>query len=244
MTFNMIDKSEILAFIFARGCSKGLPNKNIKMFCGEPLISYSISTALESSHIDTVYVSTDNSEIADVAAKSGAIVPFTRPTKYSGDKSPEIHAWKHAIKWYIDHHQAKPRVLVSIPDTSPLRVASDIDKCLHKFFESPGQFDAVITITEAHRNPYFNMVKYDEAGTVSLLNGQHEISRRQDAPKVYDVCTVAYVADCNHVLDADSLFDGNIGAVYIPKERSIDIDSFLDFEIAQYLYEREKNRHG
>ena len=128
-----------------------------------------------------------------------------------------------------------PDVFVSLPVTSPLREPSDVEKCLDVF--KSGKHDAVITVSDASRNPFFNMVKETSPTTVKLFAELPKaVYRRQDAPKVYDVTTVAYVADPNFVLNNISLFDGNLGFVDIPRERSIDIDTQLDFKIAEMLF--------
>lgn len=224
-----------VAGIFARGGSKGLPNKNIKVFHGKPLIAWSIQCALSISRIDRVLVSTDSPEIAEIALKYGAEVPFLRPESLSTDDSPELLSWQHFLNYIKVDQMSLPDVFVSLPVTSPLREPSDVEKCLDVF--KSGKHDAVITVADASRNPFFNMVKETSPTTVKLFAELPKaVYRRQDAPKVYDVTTVAYIADPNFVLNNISLFDGNLGFVNIPRERSIDIDTQLDFKIAEMLF--------
>ena len=156
-----------VAFVFARGGSKGLPGKNICDFGGKPLIAWSIECALSVKAIDQVIVSTDSEEIAEISKKYGAEVPFMRPPELATDESPEWLSWRHALDYMRHSSGSLPEVMVSLPATSPLRAVSDVESCLDKF--SKGACDVVVTVSEAHRNPYFNMVKEKSDGTVALV---------------------------------------------------------------------------
>lgn len=222
------------AFIFARGGSKGLPGKNIRPLGGNPLIAWSIEHALAVKRIDRVIVSTDSEEIAAVAREYGAEVPFIRPPELARDDSPEWLAWRHALNYLLDMGGTLPEVMVSVPTTAPLRLPLDIENCLDEY--EKGDADMVITITDAHRSPYFNMVKVSADGTVGLvIPPQSAIARRQDAPAVYDMATVAYVARPEFVMTHNATFEGRVRAVHVPTERAIDIDTLLDFQIAECL---------
>ncbi|HIC43460.1 MAG TPA: acylneuraminate cytidylyltransferase family protein, partial [Sulfurimonas sp.] len=209
-----------VAFIFARGGSKGLPGKNIRPLCGKPLIVWSIEHALVVKRIDRVFVSTDSDEIADVARNHGAEVPFIRPADLARDHSPEWLAWHHALNYLCETTGSLPDVMVSVPTTAPLRLALDIETCLDEY--EKGDVDMVITVTDAHRNPYFNMVKTNPDGTVGLVNPpQSAIARRQDAPVVYDMATVCYVVNTEFVMTHNATFEGRVKAVHVPTERAI-----------------------
>ena len=223
------------AFIFARGGSKGLPGKNIRPFGGKPLIAWSIEHALAVKRIGRVIVSTDSVEIAAVAREYGAEVPFIRPAELARDDSPEWLAWRHALNYLLDKEGVLPEVMVSVPATAPLRLPLDIENCLDEY--EKGDSDMVITVADAHRSPYFNMVKTNADGTVGLVIPTHAaISRRQDAPVVFDMATVAYVARTEFVMSHNSTFEGRVRAVNIPSERAIDIDTLLDFQLAECLW--------
>ena len=224
-----------IAFIFARGGSKGLPGKNVMPFAGKPLIAWAIEHASEVGRIDQVIVSTDSDEIATVAKEYGATVPFLRPEKLAQDESPEWLSWQHALEFVQSRDGCLPEVFVSVPVTAPLRKSSDIEKCLDLF--EGGNVDVVITTTDSRRSPYFNMVKKNDDGSVGLvLCNENGVSRRQDAPLVYDMTTVSYVARPEFVMNSDGLFEGRVKSVHIPLERSVDIDTALDFQIAEYLF--------
>ena len=223
-----------IAIIFARGGSKGLPGKNIRPLGGKPLIAWSIEHALAIKRIVRVIVSTDSEEIATIARQYGAEVPFIRPTKFAKDDSPEWLAWRHALNYLIKETGLLPEVMVSVPPTAPLRLEIDIENCLDEY--EKGDVDTIITVTDAHRSPYFNMVKTNADGTVRLVNSMKSaVIRRQDAPLVYDMATVCYVVNPEFVINNNSAFEGRVRAVHVPPERAIDIDTLLDFQITETL---------
>jgi N-acylneuraminate cytidylyltransferase len=124
--------------------------------------------------------------------------------------------------------------MVSVPATAPLRLSVDIENCLDEYEKNDA--DIIISVTDAHRSPYFNMVKCLSDGTVGLvIPPQSTITRRQDSPTVFDVTTVAYVVRPEYVMTHGSTYEGRVRAVYVPFERAIDIDTLLDFQIAEYL---------
>lgn len=227
------------ALICARGGSKGVPGKNLRQLAGRPLIAWAISHARATARINRVMVSTDSEEIAKVARDAGADVPFLRPASLAGDTSPEWLVWRHAIEHMRASDGKLPRGLVVIPCTAPLRATEDIDQCIVEF-EKPGT-DVVITVTDAHRSPYFNMVKREPEGYVSLLIPPPDnIFRRQDAPSVYDMTTVAYVVDPAFVMNNSGLFAGRVRSVHVPPQRALDIDTLLDLRIAEFLMSEKK----
>lgn len=225
---------DAVAFVFARGGSKGLPGKNIRPLAGKPLIGWAIEHAKAVKDIRRVIVSTDSEEISAVAKEFGAEVPFMRPVELARDDSPEWLAWRHGLEYLQVTEGKLPDAMISVPTTSPLRQPVDIENCLKLF--AKGDADTVITVTEAHRSPWFNMVSEKPDGSVELvISSGNQAYRRQDVPTVFDVTTVAYVVRPEFVFSHDRIFSGRVRAVQIPKERSIDIDTPLDFEIAEFL---------
>lgn len=225
----------IVAFVFARGGSKGLPRKNLRPLAGKPLIVHAIDTALALPRVDKVVVSTDDVEIAEVARKAGVEVPFLRPRELASDTAPEWLAWQHAIRALRESGETVD-IFLSLPPTSPLRLPADVDCCLDALLSSSS--DAVITVRAAERNPYFNMVRQDPDGSMRLAI-EGVFHRRQDAPKLYDITTVAYAARADFILSANRIFDGKVRAVLIPRERALDIDTELDLLIGETLVGRE-----
>ncbi len=224
----------VTAFIFARGGSKGLPGKNIRSFGGKPLIAWSIEQALSVSRVERVIVSTDSEEIASIARQHGVLTPFIRPAELADDHCPEWLAWRHALNYLKEMEGHLPDVMLSVPATAPLRKVCDLENCLDEY--EKGCADVVITVSQAHRSPYFNMVTAQPDGTFKLvIPHDRTISRRQDAPIVFDIATVAYALSPEFVLACDALFQGRVRAIQIPARRAIDIDSLLDFQIAEHL---------
>ena len=226
------------AFIFARGGSKGLPGKNIKTLLGKPLLQYSIDIALKISDIDKVFVSTDNLDIAKIASSSGAIV-IDRPNEIAQDDTPEWQAWKHAIGW-VRKHYGDFEEFISLPATSPLRSVRDVRSAILKRLNVGA--DICIAVTPASRNPYFNIVKKSGNNLVELVNKPlNSISRRQDAPEVFDITTVVYVANVKFIMNNASIFDGTVTSIEVPKHRAIDIDDIYDFNFAESILKNTFN---
>lgn len=226
----------VVALICARGGSKGVPGKNIRPLGGKPLIAWAIDAAKAVSRVRRVIVSTDAEQIATAARDAGAEVPFMRPAELAQDTSPEWLVWRHALE-YLRQNGNYPDALLVVPTTAPLRQAVDLERCLDEF--AKGQADVVITVTDAHRSPYFNMVKTAADGSVGLvIPPQGAVVRRQDVPAVYDMTTVGYVARPDFVMTQSGLFAGRVRQVHVPVERALDIDTPLDFQIAEFLVGR------
>lgn len=222
---------KIYSFIFARGGSKGLPRKNVKLLAGKPLIQYSIETAQATPEIEKVFVSTDDAEISQVATDAGAIV-IDRPLELAGDTSSEWMAWRHAIEW-VEEYYGNFDLFVSLPATSPLRGVVDVQAAIEKVNVLGA--DICISVTEASRSPYFNMVK--NAGSfVELVNKPNKaVDRRQDAPVVFDITTVVYASTPKFVKENYGIFSGRVASICVPKERAVDIDDIYDFQLAEAI---------
>ena len=218
------------AFIFARGGSKGLPGKNIRKLNDKPLLAYSIDIAKQIDDISRIFVSTDDESISNVAIEYGAEV-INRPPELAQDNTPEWLAWKHAIEWVNNNGEEFNR-FISLPTTSPLRNELDVKACLDKLDKDT---DIVVTVADTCRSPYFNMVREEHGYFKLLIDTEANYSRRQDVPKAYDMSTVAYVTRPEFIMKSNKIFDGRVKAVNIPPERAIDIDTKLDFLVAETL---------
>ena len=228
-----------LVLICARAGSKGLPGKNIKTLEGIPLIGWSINTAKALDNVTRIIVSTDSAEIAKIANEYGAETPFLRPNYLAQDNSPEWLVWRHAINYMEEIEAEIINAVIVLPVTAPLRSVVDVNACINLFEMS--QCDSIITVSEANRNPYFNMTVNDQHGYTSLvIPPKKRVIRRQDAPRVYDMTTVAYVVNANLIKDSDGVFDGKVKSVLVPRERAIDIDNIMDFKIAESLLKHQK----
>ena len=228
-----------IGLICARGGSKGVPRKNLGLLAGKPLIGWAIDVARNCPSLDRVVVSTEDAEIAQVARKFGAEVPFVRPQELAQDDSPELTVWQHALRTLASEERGLPEVMVNIPTTSPLRSTADVEACLAELLKF--EADLVLTVRRAERNPYFNMVKLENGWASVLITPPTVTFRRQDAPAVYEITTVAYAARSEYVLRAHKLLEGRVRATVVPAERALDIDSELDMAFADFLKNREKN---
>jgi N-acylneuraminate cytidylyltransferase len=222
-------------FIFARGGSKGLPGKNVRSLDSLPLIAHAIRAAKECGLLDRIIVSTEDEEIAETAKRYGAEVPFRRPDELASDTAPEWKAWQHAIQ-NLDAFDT----FVSIPAVAPLRIPDDIACCIKRFEQ--GDSDFVITITKASANPFCTMVMPTNSGHFRLaMSPEEHVFNRQAAPKVFEIVSVAYVTSPSYIMKHKNYWGGSVGAVEIPRERAVDIDTLLDFKFAEFLM-AEKNK--
>ncbi|MBT7275778.1 MAG: acylneuraminate cytidylyltransferase family protein [Woeseiaceae bacterium] len=224
------------AFIFARGGSKGLKKKNIKIFGGKPLIAHTILQALDCQIFDKVFVSTDDNEIASISASFGAEV-IIRPDYLAQDNSPEWLSWRHAISYTEENFGAFEK-FISLPPTSPLRNKDDIMNAINHLNMNL-KADLCLAISKSSRNPSFNMVFKDEKDFLELATKTEKpIIRRQDAKPIFDITTVIYVAKKQYIMEKEGIFSGSVIGFEIPRERAVDIDDILDFQFAEFLYEQ------
>ncbi|MDE6485781.1 MAG: acylneuraminate cytidylyltransferase family protein [Duncaniella sp.] len=222
-----------LFVIPARGGSKGIPHKNIRPLAGVPLIIYSIDVALALAPSRAhVIVSTDSEAIAAVARAAGADVPWLRPaelaTDTAGSREVILHAMDQADAAGTDYD-----CVVLLQPTSPLRTVADVEACLDLY--SPDT-DMVVTVKEASCNPYYDCFETDSAtGYLHVSKGDGLITRRQDAPKVWQYNGAVYV------INPQSLRAMPLGAMPrrvaspMPAERSVDLDTMLDWQTAENI---------
>lgn len=226
----MYKSKSVLCIIPARGGSKGLPGKNIKKLMGKPLIAYSIEQAMASRLIDRVIVSTEDREIARIAKQYGAEVPFVRPKKLATDKSAIIDVLLHAMDFMENRKEFKFDIVVLLHATAPSRNVKDIDNTIKLLVEKKAE--NVFSVTTSYRNPYFNMVEVTKGGFVKLVK-KGNFATRQAAPKVFDMNASIYVWWKDVLRKRKSTFLKKSHIYIMPKERSIDIDDYLDFKIAE-----------
>lgn len=231
-------KKKIFCFIFARGGSKGIKKKNLAKLNGKPLLYYSINLAKKIKSIQSIFVSTDDQSIAKYAKKNNVQV-IKRPKNLSKDNSPEIDAWKHAIK-YLEKKKIVFNTFLSLPTTSPLRSKQDVIKSLSML---KNKTDIVLTGVKSKRNPWFNMAIKKKNGFFRLISRGKKIYNRQAAPETVDLTTVAYVANVSYVLKAKNYFDGNVKINLVPNARAIDIDDKNDLEYAKFLLKLKKKHN-
>lgn len=229
----MFKEHNILALIPARGGSKGIPRKNIKVLHGSPLIAYTIAAARNSCYIDDVVVTTDSTEIAKIARDYGASVPFMRPPELADDCSKTIDAVIHAVET-LDGMGNTYDAVVLLQPTSPLRTSADID-CSIETFYSHGSL-GVASVSEAIENPVLTR-RIDSAGVLHPLLSISSTVRRQDMPKFYHVNGAIYINGVASLTRETSLNDNPIAYV-MTAQRSVDIDCFDDFLQAESILEK------
>lgn len=225
-----------IATICARGGSKGLPRKNMLPFGGVPLLAHSIQQALACPLIDGVYVSTDDDEIADIARRYGAEVPYRRPAELASDTAAKIPAIEHLVR-HLEAQGAVIGTVVDLQPTSPLRSQADLVAAI----ALAGRADLVVTVTEPSHNPYYTLVESDPDGSLRLSKPT-DFARRQDAPAVWGLNGSIYVwsrAGLAHAADA-GFWAVSMLPSPMPRERSVDIDDALDFELAEWFLRRRQ----
>ncbi len=175
----------IIAVIGARGGSKSIPQKNIKLFCGKPLIAWTIEGALKSKYIDRIIVSTDSPKIAAIAKKYGAEIPFLRPKKLAGPTIGLEPVLRHAYSWLLENEGYKADALILLPITNPLRQPFHIDEAVKIFADKKADSVVAVNETPANHTPYWTLVK-SKTGKIELFGGisiKNIITRRQDFPQ-------------------------------------------------------------
>jgi len=230
----------IVAGVFARGGSKGVPNKNLRKVGGISLVERAVKQAVNTERVGRVICSTDSEEIASEARLSKAEATWLRPAALSQDTSREWDSWVHMIN-HLKNDNYHADYLLVVPCVAPLRTIGDLDKCIDTAIETNA--DVVIAVSESHKNPWFNMVNVEpKTGSANLvLNPPKRINNRQEAPIVYDVSTVAFLIKCSYLLRAESIYGGDTRAVILPKSRCLDIDTEDDIKLAEYSLSERKD---
>ena len=221
--------------ICARGGSKGVPNKNIKLLNGIPLITYTIQQAIQSKLFSQVVVSTDSQKIANVALAAGAECWFLRPKYLSLDKASKLDAIRHAVSKAESKFNTSYDFVFDLDATSPLRKVSDIKKAFKCFVKSKAS--NLITATPARKNPYFNMIEYSgtEIKLVKSIKGSSSPQSRQVAPQVYDMNASIYIWKRDSLFNDPNLINKYTVLHEMPEDRSIDIDTIIDWHLVELL---------
>ncbi|PSL19440.1 cytidylyltransferase domain-containing protein [Shimia abyssi] len=232
----------ILGHIGARKGSKGVIRKNFRDLCGKPLIDWSLDQLLEHPMVDGVVVSTDDEEIYDHAVAKGALDIGLRPAHLATDEAPKWGVWQHALDAGEAALGQPVSAFLDLDCTSPLRAPEDITGALRLFADE--RPDMVMSVCEARKNPYFNLVEPDETGALHVskpLPGG--VWARQAAPTVYEHAASTYVVDPNYLRRAETIYEGRVIPFEMLPERCIDIDSPLDFKMVEFLMNDHLNNN-
>lgn len=229
---------QVLTLVTARGGSKGVPRKNLAPVAGKPLIAHTILAARAASGLDRVIVSTDDAEIADVARRYGAEVPFLRPAELARDDTPGIAPVLHALQWLEQEEDCRPAYVLLLQPTSPLRTAQDIEDAVRLARERDA--DSVIGVCEAKAHPYVAMKLGVDGALQSYLDLdfddlQKKYPRRQDLPAAYLVNGALYLTRRDVLLNEKSFYGKRTYGYVMPAERSLDVDTAWDLELANLI---------
>ncbi len=225
---------KILAIIPARGGSKGVPGKNIKLLNGKPLLAYTTEVALQSQLLSKVILSSDDYQIIETAKNLGVEVPFVRPAELSQDDSPTINLVLHALKWFEKKNIIFDAICLLQP-TSPFRTVDFLDNAIKKFIES-GCDSLVSVLKVPHEfNPHWTF-EVNEKGNLKIATGESNIiGRRQDLPQTYHRDGSIYIVKTAVVLKKNSLYGEKIAFIESPQECYANIDTISDWDKAEIL---------
>ena len=223
----------ILGHIGARKGSKGVPGKNFRPLCGKPLIDWSLDQLFANPRVGAVVVSTDDEAIYDHAVKRGALEIGLRPAELATDTAPKWGVWQHALA-ASEALTGPVSAFLDLDCTSPLRLPEDVVGALTLYeIEHP---DMVMSVCEARKNPYFNLVEPDSTGALHVskpLPGG--VWARQDAPVVYEHVGLVYVVNPDYLRRAKTIYEGRVIPYVLPAERCHDIDTPYDFRLVEFL---------
>ena len=225
----MIQDEKVLALITARGGSKGVPRKNVAPLCGQPLIAWTVQAALGSAHVDRVVLSSDDEEIIATAREWGCDVPFVRPAPLAADDTPGIAPVLHAL----DEVGEGFDWVVLLQPTSPLRAAADVDACIEAAASAGAP--ACVSVTLVPESPWWMFTLGDDGRMTPLLDGDAEVTRRQDSPPVYALNGAVYAARIGWLREHERFVTAETVAYVMPPERSVDIDTSADLAFARVL---------
>ena len=226
----------LLAIIAARSGSKSVKNKNIRELSGKPLIAHSIEQATRWGKYDKLIVSTDSQEIAEIASRYGAEVPFIRPAELATDTACKLDVLRHALVSAEEYYEMSFEAVLDVDVTAPVRTVADIENIVQIFQETSP--DCVFSVVESRKSPYFNMVECGQSGEVRVCKPLPRcVTRRQDVPVVYAMNTSLYVYKRAFLLDAANKlpYSGKTEIYEMPEITAVDIDSELDFAYIEFL---------
>lgn len=224
-----------LYIIPARGGSKGIPGKNIKAFCGRPLLHYAVEAAMHLAPAERVIVSTDCDEIADVARAAGLPVGYRRPAELATDTAGSREVMIDVMDW-ADANGIEYDAVTLLQPTSPMRTIADIRACEEAYARHMPRIDMAVTVCASPANPYYDCFETGSDGFLHVSKGDGHYTRRQDAPEAWIYNGAVYV------INPESLRTMPLGAmprrvaVEMPRERSVDLDTPLDWMIAETIF--------
>jgi pseudaminic acid cytidylyltransferase len=227
-------KGRTVAIIPARGGSKRIPRKNIREFGGKPMIAWSIQAALESDVFESVLVSTDDPEVAQIARECGAQVPFVRPLEISGDQVGLNPVLKHALNWLEMEGGGRPSFLGCIYATAPFLRAADLREAFERLNKKP-EAEYVISVC-TFPSPVQRAMTTDEAGEIRFMWPELRLTPSQDLPECFHDAGQFVIGRATSFLQQDSALSGHCLPFVLPRYRCQDIDTPEDWEQAYHLF--------
>lgn len=236
----MYRDNKILAIIPARGGSKRLPGKNIKKIGSKPMIAHAVLAAKKSKYIDRIVVSTDDPAIVKVVKKYGAEVPFVRPAEFASDTAPTLPVLQHAVRFYENELKFKPDLIILVQTTNPLIKAEDIDKTIETLFKT--KTNTCFTVTEISQRPEWMYRLDGKKPELFIKKGDGLKTRSQNLPRLGIINGTVYAMKYDTLIKKNKIYDKNTSVYIMPRDRSVDIDNYFDFKIAEALikYNEEK----
>ena len=230
-----------LITICARGGSKGVPKKNIKEVNGIPLIAYSINIAKKFSKLYScdITLSTDDSDIKNVALTHGLRTTYTRPKYLSTDQVGKIDVKKDKLSYHENENSFKYDYVLDLEVSTPMSTLENLTKAFIKFQKNNYSLN-LFSVSNAHKNPYFNMVEQNETGFYSLCKDIGTVSSRQSSPKVYELNASFYFYKRPYFNNNSLKVINSKSLIYKQPHTSFDIDEQIDFDFFQFLIENNK----
>lgn len=233
-------KPKIIAIIPARGGSKGVPHKNIKPLLGKPLVLWTVEQAQKSRLIDTLFVSTDDTEIARLCKKCGVEIPFLRPEEFARDDSPTLDAITHTLSSF-EKAGKKFDIIVLLEPTSPLRKSRDIDNAISSFLNHSPDYDALVSVGEIHlENPYA-VKKIDNNCVKKIPIGDDVFYQRQQMPKCYFPYGVIYISKIESLKKTGTFYQDKTMPYIIERWQNYEIDDTYDFLCVEAILKEKMN---
>lgn len=234
---------KFLAVIPARGGSKGVPRKNIHPVCGKPLIAYTIETALAVRRLfHRIVVSTEDEEIAAVALKYGAEVPFRRPMHLACDQTPTVPVVQHAVRWVEEEDRVTMDWVLLLQPTDPFRTVEDIETAIA--LARQGGCDSVISVVQVFQTHPILMKRIENDRLLPYCIEEKEGTRRQDyQPPAYMRNGAIYLTRRDVLMDHNSAWGEVIRPYVMPEERSVGVDSTMDMKLVEILMHARTTRN-
>ncbi|GAB4315059.1 MAG: acylneuraminate cytidylyltransferase family protein [Promethearchaeota archaeon] len=230
--------AKFLGLVPARGGSKRIPRKNVKLLAGKPLVAHTLDAARRSKLLDRTVVSTEDEAVAAVCRSLGAEVPFMRPAKLATDEASSVDVVVHALKFLEETEGYRPDYVVLLQPTSPLRTSDDVDAAIELVMADPAA-DSLVSVVEVPHNFHPDKIMRLEGRYLRGLAGSNRIVDRHQLDRVYARNGAAiYISRAKLVLEGRRLLGERVVPYFMPRERSVDLDDEFDWAVAECLFKR------